>query len=164
MAPDQTTTSGLNVESRKSPKGSGEGAQDANSDDGQRGSVLSRSSIESTATTLPLYHERPDQPPSYSPASIRRADTSTPRDDRAQAKHSSVSQPSGPNAAAVSAMLATSSSSTDKMHSRHPSTVDDWNEDPTYKGKLARMTGSSRKWNYFGADIGPNPFKRRSKQ
>lgn len=130
---------------------------------GQRPSVLPRSSMESTATTLPTYSERPDQPPAYDSMSVRQAPSSTPPDSRLRATSSRNSQPSGPNAVAVSAMLATSSSSTDKMHSHHPKKVDDWNEDPTYKSKLASMTGSSRRWNYFGADIGPNPFKRRSK-
>ena len=67
------------------------------------------------------------------------------------------------SAAALNAVMATSNSSTDKMHSKPSSSrkVDDWNEDPTYKSRLASMVGSTRKWNYFGADIGGNPFRRK---
>lgn len=67
------------------------------------------------------------------------------------------------SAAALNAVMATSSSSTDKMHSKPSNSrkVDDWNEDPTYRSRLASMVGSTRKWNYFGADIGGNPFRRK---
>lgn len=121
-----------------------------------------RSSLESTATTLPPYSQHSARPPSYNDAGIY-ASCSTP-----SATTQSQSKPRGQpfSAASLSAVMATSSSSTDKMHSRSGSRkVDDWNEDSTYKSKLASMKGSStRKWNYFGADIGGNPFKRSSKR
>jgi hypothetical protein len=58
-------------------------------------------------------------------------------------------------------MFAPSDPRTDKMHTTRPKKVEDYDEDPTYKGKLARMTGSTSKWNYFGHDIEQygNPFK-----
>jgi len=122
----------------------------------QQPSLRIRPSTESTATSLPSYREEhPNQPPAYSSAY-------TSRDTPTQAKVEPSSAIPGPNAAAVRAILAPSSPSTDKMHSHHhhPKRVENWNSDPTYKGKVARLTGgSSRKWNYFGADVGPNPFK-----
>ena len=62
--------------------------------------------------------------------------------------------------------MATSSSENDKMHSKRSKKVNDWNEDSTYKSRLAKMTGSGRNWNYFGADIEQygNPFKRFGKK
>jgi hypothetical protein len=119
-----------------------------------------RTSQESTATTLPSYNQSSTRPPTYSDAGIYSKRQS----------HSNSSQPKPPtqpfNAAAVNAIMATSSSSTDKMHSKRGSSrkVDDWNEDPTYKSRLASMVGSTRKWNYFGADIGGNPFRRLGKK
>lgn len=64
-------------------------------------------------------------------------------------------------------MLSTSSASTDKMHTHHQQRVEDWNEDPTYRQKVASKGGlSSSKWNYFGAEIGQygNPFKSLSRK
>lgn len=119
-----------------------------------------RSSFDSTAPTLLSYDQDSDRIPRYNDAGIyaSRPNPSTQLKPRASPSR----QPVG--AAAVNAVMATSSSSTDKMHSQPSSSrkVDDWNEDPTYKSKLASMVGSTRKWNYFGADIGGNPFRRSS--
>ena len=120
--------------------------------------ILSKSSTESTAPTLLSYSEQSGQPSKYNDAGIyaRYSHPSAHSKPRANPQYQPVS------ASAVNAVMATSSSSTDKMHSQRSSSrkVDDWNEDPTYKSKLASMVGSTRKWNYFGADIGGNPFRR----
>jgi hypothetical protein len=126
----------------------------------QQPSSSTRTSQESTTTTLPSYSQNSTRPTTYSEASIysKRQNPS----NKSQAK-----PPSQPfNAAAVNAVMATSSSSSDKMHSKRGSSrkVDDWNEDPTYKSRLASMVGSTRKCNYFGADIGGNPFRRSGKK
>ena len=119
-----------------------------------------RSSFSSTGPTLLSYDQESDRIPKYNDAGIyaSRPNPSTQPKPRVSPSRQPVS------AAAVNAVMATSSSSTDKMHSQPPSSrkVDDWNEDPTYKSKLASMVGSTRKWNYFGADIGGNPFRRSS--
>lgn len=115
-----------------------------------------KSSMESTATSLPPYREQSIQPPRYSSKGLPSEQPSASREPKPRAQPSS----SGVSAAAISAVMATSSSENDKMHSKRTKKVDDWNKDNTYKGKLARMTGSERKWNYFGADVGENPFKR----
>lgn len=117
--------------------------------------VFSRASLESTATTLPPYREQPDRPSRYDSASVPTAGPHI--DPKLQSRPQASS--AGVSAAAVSAVMATSSSENDKMHSKRSQKVDDWNKDFTYKGKLSRMTGSSGKWNYFGADVGGNPFK-----
>jgi hypothetical protein len=129
----------------------------------QQPSLLPRSSLESTATTLPSYSEQPDQPPTYS----RTGTSSRPRNPPAQPQprvtpSSAPNPPHGVSAASISAIMATSSSENDKMHSKRSKKVNDWNEDSTYKSRLAKMTGSGRNWNYFGADIEQygNPFKR----
>lgn len=126
-----------------------------------RPSLPSRSSLESTATTLPPYSEGSDRPPTYSSGSVPLSKSNAARKPKAQAPVSNASCSSGPNAAAVRAILAPSDPRTDKMHTTRPKKVEDYDEDPTYKGKLARMTGSTRKWNYFGHDIEQygNPFK-----
>lgn len=116
-----------------------------------------RRSMESRATTLPSYREQSDQPPSYGAAKAQSGEPSTSEKQKPRAQPTSSA---GVSAAAISAVMATSSSENDKMHSKRPKKVDDWNKDSTYKGKLARMTGSTSKWNYFGADVGENPFKR----
>jgi hypothetical protein len=113
---------------------------------------------ENTAPALLSYDQQSDQPPKYNDAGIyaTRQNPSTQPKPRLNSSNGPV------NAAAVNAVMATSSSSTDKMHSQ-PSTsrkVDDWNADPTYQSRLASMVGSTRKWNYFGADVGGNPFRR----
>lgn len=135
-----------------------EAKADTNASEKQPDKALDpRSSIESRATTLPSYREQTDQPPSYGAAKAPSGGSSTAEKPKPRA------QPSGNpgvSAAAISAVMATSSSENDKMHSKRPKKVDDWNKDSTYKGKLARMTGSTSKWNYFGADVGENPFKR----
>jgi hypothetical protein len=116
----------------------------------QQPSPIPRGSLESTATTLPSYSEQSDGPPTYSRAGM----SSTP--NRAS------NPPHGASAASISAIMATSSSENDKMHSKRSKKVNDWNEDSTYKSRLAKMTGSGRNWNYFGADIEQygNPFER----
>jgi hypothetical protein len=126
----------------------------------QQPSSSTRTSQESTTTTLPSYSQSSTGPPKYSDAGIycKRQNPS----NTSQAK-----PPTQPfNAAAVNAVMATSSSGTDKMHSKRGNLrkVDDWTEDPTYKSRLASMVGSTRKWNYFGADIGGNPFRRSGKK
>lgn len=124
-----------------------------------------KSSIESTATELPQFseeqqHQQSARPPSYNNSRIY-AHWQSVSDGHAR-RTKSKSQPF--DATAVNAVLATSSSSTDRMHSQRSDSsnrVDDWGEDPTYKSRLGRLAqGSSRKWNYFGADIGGNPFRR----
>lgn len=116
----------------------------------QRPSLRARSSLESTATTLPSYSKQPDQPPKYgSPGMV----SGRPNKPKPQGQPIS--------AASLSAVMATSSSSNDKMHSKPSKKVDDWNKDHTYKGRLSRMMGSTGKWNYFGSDIGGNPFSRK---
>lgn len=132
-----------------------------------------RSSVESTATELPQYHEEQQhqqqhqqsaRPPSYNDTRIYAHWKSVSEGYARPPK--SKSQPF--DATAVNAVLATSSSSTDRMHSQRSDSsnrVDDWGEDPTYKTRLSKLAqGSSRKWNYFGADIGGNPFRRSSKK
>ncbi|KAM0724323.1 hypothetical protein Q7P37_000205 [Cladosporium fusiforme] len=115
-----------------------------------------RSSLEYKSSSVPFNrgkadHQLPRHQSTTSPSNTNDSGTARPKSQ----------QPPGPSAAAISAVMATSSSENDKMHSKkREKKVDDWSEDSTYKGKLARMTGSTRKWNYFGADIGENPFKR----
>jgi hypothetical protein len=114
-----------------------------------------------TPPTLLSYDQPSKLAPKYNDAGIY----ATRPNPSAQPK-----PPANPNkqpvsAAALSAVMATSTSSTDKMHSQPSSSrkVNDWNEDPTYRSRLASMVGSTRKWNYFGADIGGNPFGRGKK-
>lgn len=135
---------------------------------GQRPPLAPRSSQESTATTttLPPYTERPAQPPSYNSSTNtdttpapRLNLTGTPLPLGATGPRPS----SGPNAAAVSAMMSTSSSSNDRMHTRGAKKeAGYWDENPTLKQKLKESEGSTRTWNYFGADIEQygGPFKR----
>lgn len=119
-----------------------------------------RSSLDSTATELPAYRRHPDRPPSYNKSRIY---------DHWRNVSEGYAGPSNSkgrpfDATAVNAVLATSSSNTDKMHSKPSGRVEDWNEDSTYKSRLRKLgQGSSRKWNYFGADIGGNPFRRSGK-
>lgn len=129
----------------------------------QRPSLFPRSSLESTATasTLPPYSQQPDRPPKYNDAGIHAYRPNPSDEPRRQAKR--VSQPF--SAASINAVMATSSSSNDKMHSQPSSSrrVENWNEDPSYKAKVSSIGESTRKWNYFGADIGGNPFRRKKK-
>jgi hypothetical protein len=103
--------------------------------------------------------------PKYNDAGIyaTRPNPSTQPTRKPRSNPSPSNQPI--SAAALNAVMATSSSSTDKMHSKSSSSrkVDDWNEDSTYKSRLASMVGNTRKWNYFGADIGGNPFRRKKR-
>jgi len=129
----------------------------------QRSSLIPRGSSESTSTTLPSYSEQSDQPPTYSRAGRSTRQSNPPAEPVPRASPGSASNPpAGVSAASISAIMATSSSENDKMHSKRSKKVNDWNEDSTYKSKLAKMTGSGRNWNYFGADIEQygNPFKR----
>ncbi|KAG9678098.1 hypothetical protein KCU99_g2308, partial [Aureobasidium melanogenum] len=127
----------------------------------RRPSIPTRSSLESTATTLPPYNEGSDQPPTYSGSDLPLGQSTSARKTKAPAHVHNASSSDGPNAAAVRAMFAPSDPRTDKMHTTRPKKVEDYDENPTYKGKLARMTGSTSKWNYFGHDIEQygNPFK-----
>jgi hypothetical protein len=129
----------------------------------QQPSPIPRGSLESTATTLPSYSEQSDGPPTYSRAgmSSRQAIPTAEPLPRATPNRAS-NPPHGASAASISAIMATSSSENDKMHSKRSKKVNDWNEDSTYKSRLAKMTGSGRNWNYFGADIEQygNPFER----
>jgi hypothetical protein len=129
-------------------------------------SSSTRTRQESKAATLPSYSQQADRPPTYSDAGIYsfRPNPSNNLESESRPQAKPPTQPF--NAAAVNAIMATSSSSTDKMHSKPGSSrkVDDWNEDPTYKSRLASLVGSTRKWNYFGADIGGNPFRRSGKK
>lgn len=126
-------------------------------------SLLPRSSLESTATatTLPPYSQQPDRPPKYNDAGVYATRPKQSTEPKPRAKR--VSQPF--SAASINAVMATSSSSTDKMHSQPSSSrrVENWNEDPSYKAKCSSIGESTRKWNYFGADIGGNPFRRKKK-
>jgi hypothetical protein len=130
----------------------------------QQSSPLPRSSLESIATKLPSYSEQSTQPPTYSSSAGRSSRKSIPPAEPVpRASPGSASNPPhGVSAASISAIMATSSSENDKMHSKRSKKVNDWNEDSTYKSRLAKMTGSGRNWNYFGADIEQygNPFKR----
>lgn len=134
-----------------------------------------RSSVESTVTELPQYdeeqqhqhqhqHQQSARPPSYNDSRIY-AHWKSVSDNHARPEKSK-SQPF--DATTVNAVLSTSSSSTDRMHSPRSSSsnkVNDWSEDPTYKSRLSKLAqGSSRKWNYFGADIGSNPFRSSSRK
>lgn len=134
----------------------------------RRTSLPTKSSLESTATTLPSYNEGSDRPPTYSNNNSPSGQPKSTGNPRAAAHVPTASSSSGPNAAAVRAMFAPSDPRTDKMHTTRPKKVEDYDEDPTYTGKLARMTGSTSKWNYFGHDIEQygNPFKslRRKKK
>lgn len=133
------------------------------SSSGQRAALPPRSSLESTATTLPSYSEQSDRPPTYSRVGMSSRQGKTPAEPLPRATPSSTSDPpAGVSAASISAIMATSSSENDKMHSKRSKKVNDWNEDSTYKSRLAKMTGSGRNWNYFGADIEQygNPLKR----
>lgn len=131
---------------------------------------LTRTSLDSTATTLPSYSQQSDQPPRYtgSASSGQLGHGQGSKTRKAQTSQSNgANTPNGVSAAALNAIMATSSSEHDKMHSgRRSKKVDDWNEDHTYKGKLASRSGSSSKWNYFGVDIEQfgNPFKRSGKK
>lgn len=130
-----------------------------------RPSLYSRSSLESTATTLPPYTHHSIRPPKYSEASPYMYSGRPNPANQSKSPAKPRGQPF--NAASVNAVMATSSSSTDKMHSKRGTLrrVDDWNEDTTYKSRLASMVGiSSRRWNYYGADIGGNPFRRSGKR
>ena len=126
----------------------------------------SNSTTESTTPTLLSYDPSSSPPPKYNDAGIY-ATRPNPSTSTQQTKpHPQPNPRNQPvSAAALNAVMATSSSNTDKMHSQPSSSrkVDDWNEDPTYKSRLASMVGSTRKWNYFGADIGGNPFRRSKK-
>lgn len=124
-------------------------------------SLAKRSSLESTATTLPSYSEHAERPPIYNGTGMREGQSAS-RTSRPRPDVSGSSNPSGVSAAAISAVMATRSSENDKMHSKGPKKVDDWNKDSTFKGKLASMKGSTSKWNYFGADVEQygNPFKK----
>ncbi|KAH0013787.1 hypothetical protein KCU78_g9014, partial [Aureobasidium melanogenum] len=126
-----------------------------------RPSLRTRSSLESTATTLPPYNESSDRPPTYNGSDLPLGQSTFTNRSKAPAHIPNTSSSDGPNAAAVRAMFAPSDPRTDKMHTTRPKKVEDYDEDPTYKGKLSRMTGSTSKWNYFGHDIGQygNPFK-----
>jgi hypothetical protein len=129
----------------------------------QRASLLPRSSLESTATTLPSYSEQSDRPPTYSRAGMSSTQKNSTAEPLPRATPNRASNPPhGVSAASISAIMATSSSENDKMHSKRSKKVNDWNEDSTYKSRLAKMTGSGRNWNYFGADIEQygNPLKR----
>lgn len=127
----------------------------------RRPSIPTSSSLESSATTLPPYNEGSDRPPTYSSSDLPLGQSNSARRSEAPTHVPNASSASGPNAAAVRTMLAPSDPRTDKMHTTRPKKVEDYDEDPTYKGKLARMTGSTSKWNYFGHDIEQygNPFK-----
>lgn len=127
----------------------------------KRQSSPTRSSLESTTTILPPYNENPDRPRTRSDSSLPLGQSNSTRRPKAKAHAFNASSSSGPNAAAVRAVFAPSDPRTDKMHTTRPKKVEDYDEDPTYKGKLARMTGSTSKWNYFGHDIEQygNPFK-----
>lgn len=139
----------------------GETDGDAQQASRSQASLAKRNGLGSTATSLPSYSEHAERPPTYSGASLRggqgTSGTSRPIPDE-----SGLSNPSGVSATAISAIMATRSSENDKMHSKGPKKVDDWNKDSTFKGKLASMKGSTSKWNYFGADVEQygNPFKK----
>jgi hypothetical protein len=129
----------------------------------QQSPPLQRGSLESTATTLPSYGQQSDQLPLCSRAGRSSKQQNLPTEPMPRASSGSASNPpAGVSAASISAIMATSSSENDKMHSKRSKKVNDWNEDNTYKSRLAKMTGSGRNWNYFGADIEQygNPFKR----
>lgn len=119
-----------------------------------------------TPSTLLSYDPTSNHSPKYNDAGIyatRPNPSTSTQQTRPHPQPNPRNQPI--SAASQNAVMATSSSSTDKMHSQPSSSrkVDDWNEDPTYKSRLASMVGSTRKWNYFGADIGGNPFRRSKK-
>lgn len=124
-------------------------------------SLPTRSSLESAATTLPSYDAGSGRPPAYNGSYLLSKQPNCARKPKAQAHTSNASSSSGPNAAAVGAMFAPSDPRTDKMHTTRLKRTEDYDEDPTYKGKLTRMTGSTSKWNYLGHDIEQygNPFK-----
>lgn len=159
MGSDQDAHSRASTDVQEGQKQLNEAKPSTDTASEQRPSLAPRSSMESRATTLPSYREQADQPPRYSSSTSTRPGPSA-QNPRPRAPASS----SGVSAAAISAVMATSSSEHDKMHSKGTKKVDDWNKDNTYKGKLARMTGSSGKWNYFSADVGENPFKRFGKK
>ncbi|GAB7332473.1 hypothetical protein MBLNU13_g04270t1 [Cladosporium sp. NU13] len=131
----------------------------------QSPSPLSGTAQSSTPSLL-SYDAPPNLTPKYNDAGIY-ATRPNPSTSTQQTKpHPQPNPRNQPiSAASLNAVMATSSSSTDKMHSQPLSSrkVDNWNEDPTYKSRLASMVGSTRKWNYFGADIGGNPFRRSKK-
>ncbi|CAD0099587.1 unnamed protein product [Aureobasidium mustum] len=155
---NRTTLSGSTVDSVKPEEKSNTFEEATTVQTKRRPSFATRSSLESTATTLPSYSGVSDQPPAYSGSALP---SSSAGKLKAQAHTSNASSSSGPNAAAVRAMFAPPDPRTDKMHTTRPKRVENYDEDPTYKGKLARMTGSTSKWNYFGHDIEQygNPFK-----
>ena len=123
----------------------------------------SDSTTKSTTPTLLSYDPSSKHPPKYNDAGIYATRPNPSIQSKPKPQPNPRNQPV--SAASLNAVMATSSSSTDKMHSQpsSPRRVDDWNEDPTYKSRLASMVGSTRKWNYFGADIGGNPFRRSKK-
>lgn len=116
--------------------------------------------------TLLSYDPTSNHPSKYNDAGIYATRPNASTSNQQTRPHPQPNPRNQPiSAASLTAVMATSSSSTDKMHSQPSSSrkVDDWNEDPTYKSRLASMVGSTRKWNYFGADIGGNPFRRAKK-
>ena len=163
MGSHQEAQSELAADARKSQEQVNAAEKSTSSNSRQQPSLLPRSSLESTATILPSYSEQSDQPPTYSRAGTSSRPRNPPAQPQPRATPSSASNPPhGVSAASISAIMATSSSENDKMHSKRSKKVNDWNEDSTYKSRLAKMTGSGRNWNYFGADIEQygNPFKR----
>ncbi|KAK6008544.1 hypothetical protein QM012_000447 [Aureobasidium pullulans] len=158
---NHTTLSGPTVGSDEPEKKSNTVREDAALEHKRQPSLSTRNSMESTATTLPPYCEGSDRPPKYSSSGLPLEYSRSAGLSKAQAHASDASSSSGPNAAAVRAMFAPSDPRTDKMHTTRPKKTENYDEDPTYKGKLARMTGSTSKWNYFGHDIEQygNPFK-----
>lgn len=163
MKSNQDTQSGSVKAADKSQHLVKDGKNSIDPTSSQRPSILPRSSLESTATVtaLPPYSQQSDRPPKYNDAGIYASLPSPSGENKTQAKR--VSQPF--SAASINAVMATSSSSNDRMHSRQLSSrkVENWNEDPSYKAKLSSIGESTRKWNYFGADIGENPFRRKKK-
>lgn len=163
MGGEQIAGSKLAADATNAPEQVNTAEKSAKSSAGQQSSPLPRGSLESTATTLPPYSEQSDQSPTYSRADLPSRQRNPARGPVTQASSSRASNPPpGVSAASISAIMATSSSENDKMHSKRSKKVNDWNEDSTYKSRLAKMTGSGRNWNYFGADIEQygNPFKR----
>jgi len=166
MGTEQEARTGQAEDAKKTQDQMNATDESTSSNSGPRPSLLQRASFESTATTLPPYSEQPVQPPSYSQSGAPSKKRLTVADFVPHATPSSASsnQRHGVSAASVSAVMASSSSENDKMHSKRSSQkVDDWNEDPTFRARLAKLNnGSKRNWNYFGADIEQygNPFGR----
>lgn len=164
MGREQEARSELTADRNKTQEQVNAAENNTSSTSEQRQSFHPRDSFESIATMLPSYSEQSAPPPSYSHSSSSSRQKRTVADFVPRATPNNASNPPhGVSAASISAVMATSSSENDKMHLKGSKKVDDWNEDSTFKSRLAKLNnGSGRNWNYFGADIEQygNPFKR----